>query len=345
MGASNLNESSARQPAQVGRSWSSPPRRLLREIPGKLTKPIILSLLIAIAAWPSNSAAFQWPDASHYWRVMVNVNQYIENRPREWFAQDKIITDLTILDVKPGNHSAAIEQYNKLRRDLASRGLYVGTYISGRTVGPASDQTVYPPGSVPIEQMPANARYVGSWPGQPDRKIIDVRDPDTRHAFQAGIKELWVRDPAPIRFIDNAAVQPAVVRGEPWKAYCDNMEEIRKIAESQGSRAIFNIAMHVGLSTDEEARELTEAIGPDNGVALEMPWHPSIQKSPEATAKAVARYRQLLDSGLVVIMIPTVDTPASTLSDWIRKWKKPTDHLYISGIFWKAPDLSVYSDR
>ncbi|MGC1684420.1 MAG: hypothetical protein WA734_02260, partial [Candidatus Acidiferrales bacterium] len=304
----------------------------------KIAKLITLAMLLAISAWPGNSAGFQWPDANHYWRVLVNVNQYIENRPMEWFTQDKIITDLQILDVKPGARAAAIEQYHKLRHGLSSRGFYVGTYISGRTVGPASDQTVYPPGSVAIEQMPANARYVGSWPGQPDREIIDVRDPDTRHAFQTGIKELWEREPSSIRFVDNAAVQPAVVRGEPWKAYCDNMREIRMLAESQGSRAIFNIAMHVGLLTDEEARQLIEAIGPDNGVALEMPWHPSIQKSPEATAKAVSRYRQLLDSGLVVIMIP-VDMQPSVLSDWIRKWKKPTDHLYISGIFWKAPDL------
>ncbi len=275
---------------------------------------------------------------------MVNVNQYIENRPKEWFAQDKVITDLTILDVKPEKLAAAIEQYKRLRRDLASRGLYVGTYVSGRTVGPAMEQTGYPPGSVSIEQMPANARYVGSWPGQPDRKIIDVKDPDTRHAFQAGIRQMWESVPAPIRFIDNAAIHPAVVRGEPWKAYCENMQEIREIAESQGSRAIFNIAMHVGLMSDEDARELIAAVGPDNGIALEMPWHPSIQKSPEATAKAQARYRQLLDSGLVVIMIP-VDTPAGTLADWIRNWKKPTDHLYISGIFWKPPDLTVYSDR
>ena len=87
-----------------------------------------------------------------------------------------------------------------------------------------------------------------------------------------------------------------------------------------------------------------EAVGRDNGIALEMPWHPNIQKSPEATAKAQARYRQLLDSGLVVIMIP-VDTPASKLSGWIQTWRKPSDHLYISGVFWKAPDLTAYSDR
>jgi hypothetical protein len=312
-------------------------------------KVLLFSLVIALLASPvvtsqTRSPALQWPDSSHYWRILVNVNQYIANRPREWFAQDKVITDLQILDVTPAKLDSAIEQYNRLRRDLESRGMYVGTYISGRTVGPAAEQSAYPPGSVAIEQMPANARYSGTWPGQPERKIIDVRDPDTRHALQAGIRQLWESAPAPLRFVDNAAIHTALGRGEPWKQYCENMGEIRHIAEAQGSRVIFNIAMHVGLMSDEDARELIDAIGPQNGIALEMPWHPNIQRSPQETAKAVARYRQLLDSGMVVVMIP-VDMQPNILPDWIRTWRKPSDHIYISGIFWKPPDLIDYSDR
>ena len=157
-------------------------------------------------------------------------------------------------------------------------------------------------------------------------------------------KPLNAASPAPIRFVDNAAIHPAVERKQPWQAYCQNMEGIRKIAEAQNSRVIFNIAMHVGLMSDDDTRRLIQAIGPDNGIALEMPWHASIQKSPEATAKAVARYRQLLDSGLVVIMLP-VNIDANVLSDWIRTWRKPGDHLYISAIFWKPPDLSAYTGQ
>jgi hypothetical protein len=103
--------------------------------------------------------------------------------------------------------------------------------------------------------------------------------------------------------------------------------------------------MHVGMMSDQDTQELIDALGRDNGIALEMPWHPSIQRSPEATAKAVRRYRQLLDAGLVVIMIPTPDQPATLLSGWIRTWRKPTDHLYIGGIFWKPPDMAAYSDH
>jgi len=311
--------------------------RLRPTIPASL----FLVLLTALAAWPSQSASFQWPDSSHYWRVLVNVNQYIESRPESWFVHDKIVTDLQVLDVTPANYSHAVAQYQRVRALLDARGMYVGTYISGRTVGPASDQKVYPPGSVSLEQMPPTARYIGSWPSQPDRKIIDVTDAETRRAFHAGMKQLWEDVPAPIRFVDNAAIHPAVQKTQPWEAYCENMAEIRHLSESMGSRVIFNIAMHVGLMSDEDARELIDAVGPNNGIALEMPWHPNIQKGKDATAKAVARYRQLLDSGLVVIMIPVDESP-QMLADWVRTWRKPDDHIYISGIFWKEPDMSVY---
>jgi hypothetical protein len=300
-------------------------------------------LLAVPVTRPAQHGAFQWPDSSHYWRILVNVNQYIESRPPAWFAQDKVVTDLNVINVSPASHEAA-EHYAKVRKLLESRHIAVGTYISGTTVEPEAVQTTYPLVAVPIEQMPANAKYVGSWPGHAERRIIDVTDPDTRHAFQAGLTQLWQQSPAPIRFVDNAAIHPAVERKQPWQAYCDNIEEIRKIAESQNSRAIFNIAMHVGLMSDDETQRLIRAVGPDNGIALEMPWHASIQKSPEATAKAVARYRQLLDSGLVVIMLP-VNIDANVLSDWIRTWRKPGDHLYISAIFWKPPDLSAYSGQ
>lgn len=299
---------------------------------------------IPAASHSNKSTSFQWPDSSHYWRILVNVNQYIESRPKAWYIQDKVITDLDLINVPPGGQPAAEQQFNKIKKQLESRGIAVGTYISGTTTEPLAMQNTYPPVTVPLEQMPPTAHYTGNWPAHPERKIIDVTDAETRHAFQANIAQQWQSIPAPVRFVDNAAIHPAVQRNQPWDAYCANIEEIRKIAESQNSHVIFNISMHVGQMSDAEAQRLIQAIGPDNGIALEMPWHASIQKSPAATAKAVARYRQILDSGLVVIMIP-VNIEASTLSDWIRTWRKPTDHLYISAIFWKPPVLQDYTGQ
>jgi hypothetical protein len=302
----------------------------------------VLATLAGFGLAPTEQKApFQWPDSSHYWRVLVNVNQYIENYPKEWFAQDKLVTDLAVRDIKPGERQRAIQRFDVVRQLLESRGLYVGTYVSGTTVGPQAEQNVYPPASVALETMPAGARYVGSWPGQPDRKIIDVTDPDTRHGLQAGIQRLWENVRAPIRFVDNAAVHRSAGRGQPWEAYCENMAEIRKIGEFQGSRVIFNISGHIGTFSDQEMTLLMCAVG-SSGIALEMPWAPAIRQSAEATERAKARYRQLLDHGAAVIMIP-VNTPEDALTAWVRGWREASDHLYMSGVFWKPPDFKVFA--
>lgn len=319
-------------------------RRFKAARPLRLASCAAAVLALAFATFPAKPHVFQWPDSSHYWRMLTNVNQYIENRPKFWFVQDKIVTDLQVLNVPATGEGGAAEQFARVRKQLESRGMDVGTYISGTSVAPLAGENAYPPPRVPIEQMPATAKYAASWPGQPERKIIDVSDPETRHAFQSNIAKMWQAVPAPVRFVDNAGIHPGVQRAQSWEAYCTNIKEIRELAESQGSRSVFNIAIHVGLLTDDDAKEIINAIGRDNGIALEMPWHPNIQKSPQETAKAVARYRQLLDSGIVVIMIPVKIEP-QTLANWFRTWRKPSDRLYISGIFWKPPDLEAYSTQ
>jgi hypothetical protein len=299
-----------------------------------------LPFLLLLAFFATSSASissFQWPNANIYWRVLVNVNQYIEKYPKEWFSRDKVVTDLSVVNVSPGAMGLAADRYRRVRDLLESHGMYVGTYISGTTVGPAADQTVYPAGSVPIEHMPPSARYVGSWPGQPGRRIIDVESDVTRQALQAGIRQLWEATPAPLRFVDNAAAHSSTGGKQPWAGYCKNMEGIRQVAESLGSRVIFNISMHPGMLTDDEALQLTQAVGAGNGIALETPWSPAIRQNTEATAKAEMRYRQLLDSGLTVIMIPT-DVAEDQLAAWVNTWRKSTDHIYFSGIFWKPPE-------
>ena len=44
-----------------------------------------------------------------------------------------------------------------------------------------------------------------SLPELNDEFAKDVSDAATRHAFQAGLTQLWQQSPAPIRFVDNAA--------------------------------------------------------------------------------------------------------------------------------------------
>jgi hypothetical protein len=304
----------------------------------------VLTILGTIAAaLPAGNVAFEWPDSSHYWRVLMNVNQYIEyylkNHP-PYFSHDKLVTDFAIVKIPVGGREQAAKQYKAIRKVLVGKGMQVGTYVSGTTVIPEAEQDHYPPANVSVEQMPPNARYIGSWSGHPTRKIISVADADTRHALQAGIKQLWESAPTSVRFADNMPPHPKVDSSQPWEASCKHIQELGKIAESLGSRAIFNIPMHVGEMSDQETRQLIDAVG-HNGISLEMPWHANVRKSKEATERARKRYRQLLDSGMAIVLIP-VNTPEDQLTAWVRTWRKPTDHLYIASSYFKQPDMSVY---
>lgn len=306
----------------------------------RIARLFTIFTLVAFAASAHRSGEFQWPDSSRWWRVLVNVNQYIKTYLKahpQWFSQDKLVTDFAVQDIP--DKDAAAKEYKSVRKLLESHGMYVGTYTSGTTLLPEDEQTHYPPATVSLEQMPATARYVGSWPGHPTRKIVDLSDPNTRHAFQANIRRMWETWPAQVRFLDNAAIHRSAGGGQRWEDYCKNFEEIRQIGESVGSRVIFNISVHVGLMSDKETQQLIRAVG-DNGISLEMPWHSKIRADPEATRRAQMRYRQLLDTGMAIIMIPILrDTPEDVLAAWVRTWRKPTDHLYMAGIFWKPPNL------
>jgi hypothetical protein len=289
--------------------------------------------------WAGSERQYQWHDSSQYSRVLVNVTQGIEALPRVWFARDRLITDFEVTTTATGL-SEARRKYWATRRLLESYGLFVGTYISGTTVLPEADQTYWPRTTVSIERMPAWARYSGTWPGEPRRKVIDLADVKTRHRFLEEIQRVWKEVPAPVRFVDNAAAHRSTGASSDWSTYCTNIKEIRKMGDAAGSVTIFNIAVHVGLMSDDEARRLVDAVGHD-GICLEMPWHSNIRRSAEETEKARIRYRQLLDSGMGIIMIPG-DGDAAELIEWVRSWRKPSDHIYISGVFYKPPDQRLF---
>jgi hypothetical protein len=271
--------------------------------------------------------------------VGQQVEFYLKNHP-EYFAHDKLITNFAIFDVPPGGQDQAARQYKKIRKELESKGLIVGTYISGTTVIPESEQDHYPPANVSIEQMPPDSKYVGSWPGHATRKIVDLTDTKTRLALEAGIKQQWQRFPGPVVFVDNMPAPPGSANGQPWEATCKHIEELGKIAKTQGARLLFNMPMHVGELSERQTQQLIHAVG-QNGISLEMPWHANIRKSKEATERAQKRYRELLDTGMAVVMTP-VNTPEDQLTAWVRTWRKPTDHLYIASSYFKQPDMSVY---
>lgn len=299
----------------------------------------LLALSTVVSAVIPAQRLIPWPESRDYWRALVNVNQFIDSRPSDWFARDRLITDLSVIQVKPGGMQAAQAQFRSLKSEWQGRGMIVGTYISGRRVVPATDIVQYPPSEVTIEQMPQSAKYITNGQGDARRRIIDLSDPATRHAFQAQVRAIWESEPARLRFVDDAAVHSSAGKEQAWSAYCDNMRELRVIAHEQGSRVIFDIAAHIGRLSNQELQQLIAAVGSD-GISLEMPFHVAIASDPRETEAARRAYRRLLDSGVAVILIPT-DGRDHVLAEWVRTWRRSSDHLYISEPFWKPPDLYV----
>jgi len=304
---------------------------------------LLVVLLLTIAMRGTSQTQFTWPDSSEYNRVIVNANQYIAKyltAHPSMFLGDRVVLDLSIDEANRIGSQAAQLQYTSVRALLESRGMAVGTYVSGTSVIPLATEPRWPYGNVPIEWMSPSSRYAGSWPKNPDRKLIDVTDPATRQALQAGIARLWKDNPAPIRFVDNAAAHRAQGATQPWHAYCLHLGEIRGMADAQAAKAVFNIAMLVGMLSDVEVQELIKAVG-THGILIEQPWAPYIRNDPGRTRQAMAQYRQLLDAGMAIILLP-FDVPGEALSSWVRTWRKPKDHLYIGGSFFKAPDPKLY---
>lgn len=304
---------------------------------------LVWGLIIPAEAGEStHPAPFQWPDSSHYNRVIVNAQQGVESYPKEWFSRDSLVTDLTIASGSKQDSENAKQQYRAVRNLLSSYGLTVGTYTSGTTVEPVDKEAKYPWAVAPLESMPGSSVYIGSLPDESYRWIIDVTDPVTRISFHAAIKTLWEETPAPVRFIDNAAVHRSAGKGQPWASYCQNMKEIRELGEATGSVQIFNVSLHVGELSDIEAAQLIDAVG-RGGILVEMPWHQEIRKDPAATERARLRYRQLLDSGMAIIMAEPGAEPSIGLVKWVNSWKKTTDHLYFAGSFWQPPDPNLFT--
>ena len=294
-----------------------------------------LSAILAAAAQSADMPG--WPDPQRNPIVLVNANHdiaaYLRNHP-DWFSSGELVLDLAV--PRQSDDSAARRESAQIRESLQSKGLAAGTYTSGTTVEPLARIQQWPYDKVPTEWMLHGFAIAGSWPGDSDRKIIDVSDLPTRRALQAGIRRLWQQCDAPIRFVDNAASHSSTGGHQPWQDYCANIREIRLIAESLGCRAVFNVSVHPALLSDTEAKQLIAAVGRGNGILLEDPWSEATRKSPELTHEAQSRYRQLLGQGIAVIVLST-NVPTADLFAWVNSWRQPSDRIYLGWPFFRKP--------
>ena len=288
----------------------------------------------------SSLSTFEWPDPETKGTVLVNVTEdvipYLRNHP-EWFFKGELVLSFTV--PLGADRAVAKQQYQQHTELLKARGLVVGTYISGTTTTPEAQLARWPYETVPFERLPDSLRIVGSWSNDSHRKIIDVADAAARHALQAGIRREWQAHPALIRFVDNAAAHRSVGGTQPWDAQCAHIREIREIGESLHCRVVFNVGLHVGFLSDQEASLLIQAVG-QNGILLEDPWTPWVRQNELESKKAAARYQQLLEAGMAIVMLP-LNVPEDALERWADSWSKPGYHVYFGGAFYKKPTHGV----
>jgi hypothetical protein len=303
---------------------------------------------IPTTAYPQS--LLPWPNADTYWGVLVNVNQYItyylQNDPT-YFTNVKLATDLEVVQVNYNSSTsvaAAQNAYATAYSTMTAKGIMTGNYISGTNVMPMADESQYPYSIISEEEMPAGPQYCGVWPGETFRQFVCNTDEATLAAFHVNIAKQWQQFPAPIHFVDNAASEEGGDGGQTWASQCQNMKELNQIAQSLGSRAIFNISMLPGAVSDSDMSLLIDALQ-GGGVSVEQPWEDVVRNNASLTANAVKQYRQLLDAGIAVIMIETNGSGQATpqqLKSWVLTWRKPGDPLYLSQIFWQQPDPSIY---
>jgi hypothetical protein len=292
-----------------------------------------------------------WPNADTYWGVLVNVNQYITSYLQSdptYFTNVKLATDLEVVQVNYNSSTsvaAAQSAYATAYTAMTAKGIMTGNYISGTNVMPLAYESQYPYSIVPEEYMPATSQYCGTWSTQePWRQFVCDGDATTLTVFHGNITKQWMQFPAPIHFVDNAASEEGGDGDQPWPGQCQNIKELNQIAQSLGSRAIFNISMLPGELSDTDMSLLIDALQ-GGGVSIEQPWEDVVRNNASLTANAVKQYRQLLDAGIAVIMIETNGSGQATpqqLKSWALTWRKPGDRLYLSQIFWQQPDPSIY---
>jgi fibronectin type 3 domain-containing protein len=306
--------------------------------------PMSAVVTVTTPGSPTQAIPFRWPDSNVYDRAIVDANQYIVTYIVEapsWFANVGLATNF-VVNLTNGT-TAAEAHYNQVVSTIEQYHIAVGVYVSGTTLVPQAEQNLWPYTTVPLEWMPAAAVYSGSWPGDPDRRIIDVTDTSTVQALQTGIKTLWEEHPAPVYMVDNAAVNSVQGGTQPWQAQCDNIMGIRQLAEATGAVTIFNVATLPGAMSASDTDELIHAIGSNNAIMLEDPWDPYVRAHPSLTQAAVNTYRQMLDSGIAVIMLAIPDyVDGELLAQWINTWRKPADNLYIGWSYFTAPDPAIY---
>lgn len=263
-------------------------------------------------------------------RLYINPNERIDAAqcsPGDWALDLGVYTGL---NAPPATIAACRTLYDADLAALRARGVIVGLGLSGTNV--SSTASKVPSEFVTWESWGSDYHAdLGLWPGEPWRTILDIRDPPTARRMVQLLGERFAG--WPVAFIDNGPDLNYWINGD---AKCRFIRMLADEGTRRGCRLWMNVYVCIGTITrdDPTGKNLRTFIDSVKGHALvtEVPWHKNMKAGAADTARAIVEYRAILDAGIPILMIETVE-PVDVLAAWVKTWRKPTDPLWIAWQF------------
>jgi hypothetical protein len=141
------------------------------------------------------------------------------------------------------------------------------------------------------------------WPGDPQRKMFDIRRPEVRTKFVRHVVETTRREGYRAISIDNISYNfwsPPGVKREEWNAAAlALLMGLYERTRAEGLLLVLNCSTWPGPDWDRLSTVC-------DGLTFEMPVHPNSVKKPAELEAELASYRRVLDRGKFVGLFPLV---------------------------------------
>lgn len=200
----------------------------------------------------------------------------------------------------PGERSPqALARMHAYLRGLNSEVL-IGRYFSAASVY-LNGARRFPEESVPAGLFERAELLEYDWPGDPQRKMFDIRRQAVRDKFVRHVVETTLREGYRAISIDNISYRywspPNVPRAEWDAAALALLRALYEQARGQGLLLIVNVSTWPGPDWDT----LSEVA---DGLTFEMPVHPNSVKKPADLEAELAAIRRVLERGKFVGLFP-----------------------------------------
>jgi RTX calcium-binding nonapeptide repeat (4 copies) len=291
--------------------------------------------------WAPGVRMLDLPNSDSQLRAQVNVSSWTALPYYQgWISNDGLATDLAAT-VDEKNHDTwpeARSYYQSALRQITAKapGQIVGTYHSGLHASTKDSEDRYPRRALPAEWFLPSERLLLDG----DSYIVDHRIPAARQKLIRGIVYDVVATGQPLVFLDNF-VHPSTGLPFSWAETTSFLRELVGELHFRGVRVIVNVAWNIGRATDADLAQFL-ATGVD-GVALEMPFNANVRNDPVLVARSLVVYRQLLNAGRTVVLVPIeyttlegMERNSQFLAAYAMMFRQPDDSVFVAHPFWRG---------